>query len=343
MQTWTTRLAALAPREPGGTLATWAFLAYATLGYALGVWLLTRPAPLLAALGVLLTAHTLVIAAYFIHEFAHMTVFRARATNERFGAIMAWITGACYASFDSLRRKHLRHHADRADIITFDYRGFLRRLPAPLRGLVFALEWLYIPAVELLMHGFVIALPFISAERRGERGRVLRVLAIRLALFAALGFYAPRALWLYALAYLLFLSVLRFVDAFQHTYEAYPLLDSGKPPEMPARDREYEYRNTYSNLVSAAHPWLNLLTLNFVYHNAHHARASVPWFRLPALHRELYGASDPQVLPMRELLRTYHRNRMARLLGGDYGTVGEGPGRADGFVGAVGVSFLTAV
>ncbi|OBS09250.1 fatty acid desaturase family protein [Acidihalobacter prosperus] len=343
MQTWTTRLAALAPREPGGTLATWAFLAYATLGYALGVWLLTRPAPWLAALGVLLTAHTLVIAAYFIHEFAHLTIFRSRTTNDRFGTLMTWITGACYAPFDNLRRKHLRHHADRADVVTFDYLAFLKRLPVPLRKLVVALEWLHVPAVELIMHGFVIVMPFISHEQQARRGRVLAILAIRVVLFGALGLYAPRALWLYALAYLLFLAVLRFVDAFQHTYVAYPLLASGKPPDMPARDREYEYRNTYSNLVSVAHPWLNLLTLNFVYHNAHHARASVPWFRLPALHRELYGASDPQVLPMRELLRTYHRNRLARVLGGDYGAVGEGRGRADGFVGAVGVSFLTAV
>ncbi|AOU99125.1 fatty acid desaturase [Acidihalobacter yilgarnensis] len=343
MTSLTPRFAAFAPREPGGTAVTWAALAYATLGYAFGVWLLTRHNPALNAIGILLTAHTLVIAAYFIHEFAHLTIFRQRTMNDRFGTMMTWITGACYAPFDNLRRKHLRHHADRADVITFDYRAFLLRLPTPLRRIVFALEWLHIPAVELIMHGFVVAMPFISPEQRTRRGRVLTILAIRLTLFAALGGYAPRALWLYAIAYLLFLTVLRFADAFQHTYEAYPLLASGKPPDMPPRDREYEYRNTYSNLVSVHHPWLNLLTLNFVYHNAHHARASVPWFRLPMLHRELYGEHNPQVLPMRELMRSYHRNRLARLLGDGYGEVTEGPGRADGFIGAVGVSFLTAV
>ena len=36
------------------------------------------------------------------------------------------------------------------------------------------------------------------------------------------------------------------------------------------RDREYEQMNTYSNVTSLRHPWLNLLLLNFPYHNAHH-------------------------------------------------------------------------
>lgn len=318
-------------------------ITYALAGYAGGTALLFSPHTALNLIGVLLLCHALVIAAYLIHEFAHLTVFRSVRLNDGFGTLMAWLTGACYARFDDLRRKHLRHHADRADVITFDYRGFLRTRPAWVRKLVYALEWLYVPAVELIMHGFVIALPFFSAHHRAQRGRVLAILAVRLALFVAMAVYAPRALVLYALTYLLFLTVLRFIDAFQHTYEAYPILASGKMPDIPRRDREYEYRNTYSNLVSARYPWLNLLTLNFVYHNAHHARASVPWHRLPALHRELYTGDDPQVIPVRELLRTFHRNRLERILGEDYGEVGVGPGRTEHFVGAVGVSFLTAV
>jgi fatty acid desaturase len=318
-------------------------IAYALAGYGIGIWLLTANNYLVNAGGVLLLSHALVIAAYLIHEFAHLTIFKSAELNEAMGGLMSWLTGSCYARFGDLKRKHLRHHADRADVITFDYRKFLRQRPAWVRKLVLGLERLYIPAVELIMHGFVIALPFFSPYHKSQRARVLLTLAVRLALFALLGWYAPRAVALYALAYLLFITALRFIDAFQHTYVAYPILANGKMPDIERRDKEYEYENTYSNLVSLGHPWLNLLTLNFVYHNAHHARASVPWHQLPALHRELYGDSDPQVIPMAELWRTFHRNRLARILGDDYGMVTSGPGRADTFVGAVGVSFLTAV
>jgi hypothetical protein len=48
-------------------------------------------------------------------------------------------------------------------------------------------------------------------------------------------------------------------------------------------------------------------------------------------------------LPLAELLRTWHRNRVRRVLSDDYGAPGQGPGRADAFVGAHGVSFLTVI
>jgi fatty acid desaturase len=85
--------------------------------------------------------------------------------------------------------------------------------------------------------------------------------------------------------------------------------------------------------------------LNFGYHNAHHERPTAPWHRLPAFHRELYSDDYPQVTPVRELLRSFHINRVKRVLAQDYGQVQAPgtPGRADGFLGAVGVSFLTAV
>ena len=109
------------------------------------------------------------------------------------------------------------------------------------------------------------------------------------------------------------------------------------------RDRQYEHANTYSNVISQRHPWRNLLILNFGYHNAHHHRPSVPWYRLPALHKDLYGEACDAVLPLSELLRTWHRNRVRRVISNDYGAPAQGPGRADNFVGAHGVSFLTVV
>jgi fatty acid desaturase len=112
---------------------------------------------------------------------------------------------------------------------------------------------------------------------------------------------------------------------------------------MAGRDRAYEQGNTYSNLVSDRFSWLNTVTLNFGYHNAHHHRPSLPWWRLPALHRELYGEQSLAVLPVRELLATWHRNRVRRVYAEDYGAMGAGPDRAASFVGAHGVSFLTVI
>jgi len=52
---------------------------------------------------------------------------------------------------------------------------------------------------------------------------------------------------------------------------------------------------------------------------------------------------EPQVIACRHLLASYHRHRVSRVLADDYGTVWAVGNRAGGFVGAVGMSFLTAV
>lgn len=340
MQAWkgpqflTTRM-----RQPDGYWPHLAALAYGVLGYGAGVALITSHALFLNGLGVLLLAHALVICAYLVHECAHNTVFRDNAHNARLGRALNWLTGACYGDYRAIRHKHFRHHVDRADVVAFDYRPLLSRHPFALR-LLLALEWAYIPALDLLMHALVLVLPFTMASRHGARGRVLRVALVRLTLFAALGMYAPKALALYALSYLLFLHVLRFMDAFQHTYEVFDSLERERGPEAKRFDADYEHDNTFSNPISLRHPWLNLLTLNFGYHNAHHARPTAPWYRLPALHRALYGEDRTQVLPFRNQLRAYHRHRVARVLNGVDPDIGSGADKGLAFVGVVGVSFL---
>jgi fatty acid desaturase len=206
-------------RESEGVLPNTLALGYAVCGYVGGFALMPATPWWANAIGVLLTAHAMVIAAYLIHEAAHYNLFARAEHNRLAGELMSFIAGGAYVSFERIRHLHLRHH----------------------------------------------------------------------------------------------------------------------------RDRLYEQANTYSNVVSARHPWLNLLTINFGYHNAHHERASVPWYRLPALHRELFGASKRELMSVPEVLRSFHRNRLKRVLDDDYGSVGEGPDRADRYVGAHGVSFLTVV
>jgi fatty acid desaturase len=286
-------------------------LGYGVLGFGYGLALSAAPAVLANLLGIVLLSHAMVISAYLIHECAHNTVFAANRHNALLGACLSWITGSCYARFEDLRRKHFRHHVERADVIRFDYRRRIIKRPL-LAKLLAALEWAYIPAVEIMLHGLVVLMPFIDAYYKPQRKRVLLILAVRTALFAALAWYAPRLLLCYPVAYMLFLIVLRFMDANQHTYDLIETHDEAPLPNSERRDRRYEFQHTYSNPISMRFPLLNLITLNFAYHNAHHERPTVPWYRLPALHRELFGDERSHVLPFRGLIRAHHRHRVER-------------------------------
>jgi len=328
-------------KYPDGLWPNVCALLYVALTWSGGLYLITLDAIAPNLLGVLALAHGMVIASYLVHECAHNTIFRRIEANRRLGALLLWVNGSCYASYGEIRRKHFRHHVDRADVVAFDYRPKLAAHPRLLQ-LLNILEWLYIPAVEIVMHLLVIAMPFVLDDRRGDRLRVLAVLAIRTGLFAALAWYAPRVLLLYPLAYLLFMTVMRFMDTHQHTYEVCETLEQPREPAAAQRDRAYEQRNTFSNLFSRRHPRLNLLVLNFGYHNAHHDKPNEPWHRLPALHRRLYGEQSRQELPIGNLLQAFHRYRVARMLNGDNPDSGVVDARGRDFIGVDGVSFLTA-
>ena len=328
-------------RDREAAMANGAVLLWVTAGWLASFALMGAAPVVLNILGVLLCTHTMVLAAYLLHEAAHQTLCRSRAMNQCSGEAMNFIAGSAYASFERIRHMHIRHHMDRADITCFDFKGLLRRRPQ-LRRMLEAAEWCYIPATEILMHLQVVWRPFLSQPQRRYRSRSLAMLALRGTLLALLGLWSLKALILYFVSVLLLLHVLNFFDAFHHTFEQFFVAADQRVP-LDGRDHAYEQANTYSNLISVRFPWLNVLTLNFGYHNAHHERASVPWYRLPAYHRTLYGERSSAEMPLAELLRTWHRNRVRRVSRGDYGVPGQGAGRADGFVGAHGVSFLTVI
>lgn len=339
-------------RYPDGVWPNTFALAATVLLYPLGLGLMMAGPVGWNLLGLACMVLSLTWSAYFIHECAHQAIFKSASANARCGVFMSWLNGSCYARFDDMRRKHMRHHVERADVITFDAKGYLLKSPGWLRGSVLALEWAYIPAVEYLMRGFVMAMPFRTAAKGATGAARLRILVIAFVRFsglALLGVVSLKALLLYCLAVLVFITLLRFADCFQHTYIAYPILDDTPLPKEMIRDRAYEQANTFSDVVGVGGGWttrlLNMVWLNFGFHNAHHDRPTMPWYRLPAYHRELYPADYAQVVTVGALLRSFHVNRVKRILADDYGSVaavGE-PGRANGFLGAVGVSFLTAV
>lgn len=328
-------------RDREAAFANTTMLLWVSIGWLLSFALMGNAALLVNIIGVLLCTHTMVLAAYLIHEAAHQTLFATRGANLAVGEGMNFIAGSAYASFERIRHMHIRHHVDRADLSCFDFKGLLQRRPA-LRRALEVMEWGYIPATEILMHLQVVWRPFFVPSQRSHLPRSLLMLLVRCTLLVLLGLWSLKALALYCVAVIAQLHVLNFFDAFHHTFEQY-FVAAEQPVPMQGRDQAYEQANTYSNLISTRFPCLNLLTLNFGYHNAHHQRASVPWYRLPAYHRSLYGERSTAVMPVLDLLRTWHRNRVRRVGSDFYGATGGGLSHVDDFVGAHGVSFLTVV
>jgi fatty acid desaturase len=319
---------------------------FAIVGYALGVYMLFSNHWLVNIAGVLLTAQSLIISAYLLHDFSHWSIFKTPELNRSWGMFMSWINGSCYSTFEEIRSKHMHHHVDRADVLTFNVQHLMRDMPSFARKIIKSLEWAYIPALEILMHFLVIILPFIKPEWHYKRPRLLAILLIRVPIFALMAWWSIKAWLLYLLAYGIMLTALRFADAFQHTYDVFLEADlaqaGGKIKDEKLRDRAYEQANTFSNLTSLKHPWLNLIFLNFPYHNAHHEKPVAPWYQLPQLHQQLFGDSPLlPVIPMSKLLLAYHRHRVKRLQSDDYGVLTNDS--ANAFIGAAGVSFLTAL
>jgi len=316
-------------------LLAWAYILAA---YILGFAAIMSETVWMNILGVVFLAHSMVIAAYFIHECAHDSLFKKSRHNRIFGEILLWITGASYSDYEAIKHKHVRHHMDRADIVSFDFRERLLKYPKTLK-IIQVLEYFYIPALEIMMHALVIILPFIKVSRKHLRSRVITVLVLRVAFFTALASISPKVLLLYPVAYVLFLTVMRFMDVHQHTYDLYETLDQERGDEVKQYDRAFETRNTYSNVLSLKYPWLNLLVLNFSYHNVHHDQQMQPWYRLPKLHKKLYGEDKTQVLLFSNLLNSYHKYRVERIVNSDAADSDVHKGKD--FIGVDGVSFLT--
>ncbi|MEM9266369.1 MAG: fatty acid desaturase [Cyanobacteria bacterium P01_F01_bin.13] len=311
-------------------------LTYIVVGYGVSIGSITASSWLINILGVLLLTHTLVWAAYFVHEFIHGTVFRGPKLNALGAQVMLFLTGSCYCRYWPLARYHLAHHKNRADFSAFSMGDFLRSLPKPLLTLIEALEQLYFPAIDFILRWFCALSPFLGETHKDDRWRNGGLLLIRGSLFVALAWYSWQTTVLYFIAYLCFLNILRFMDCFQHTYT---VVQMGRP--MPQFSPGYEERNTYSNLVLGRWHWLNLLFLNFGYHNAHHQVIYCPWHLLPQLDAELYPARYPQRVSLGSLVKNYHQFRMQRLFGEKSSVVETDDGLDfKSFYGDIGVSFL---
>lgn len=299
-------------KRPEGLVWHGGAVVYAVAAYALGVLGLFQPSWVLNLASVPILAHAMTIAAYLVHECAHNTIFRKQGHNLTLGRFMTWLCGASYGTFEDIRYKHFRHHVDNDDVVWFDYERFFLTHPRTLRT-TRALEWAYVPAHDLLMHAVMAFTAFVIPQRRGQRSRNLSVLLIRAGLWLAMLWFAPKAALLYVVAYMIMVHVLRFMDSLQHDYDYHLTLFSNE--RAPHRgDAEYEQEHTFSVPLSLKHEWVNWLVLNFGYHNAHHARPDEPWYRLPGLHRELFGEDPQAVVPLSAQLKIMHRGRTKRIV-----------------------------
>ncbi len=298
-------------KDPAGLRFYGVATAYAVVGYVLGFVGLFQEAVWVNALAALLLAHAMTIAAYLIHECGHNLVFVHSRHNAMLGRAMSWLCGAAYGTYEDIRYKHFRHHVDNDDVVWFDYDKFFSKHPL-ITAATRWLEWLYIPAHDLIMHAVMVFTSFVIPQRRQQRSRNVTVIMIRGGLFLALALLAPKAAFLYVVAYLLMMHVLRFMDSVQHDYPySTTLFETSASPHKG--DKKWEQEHTFSNPISVKFPWLNWLTLNFGYHNAHHANMNLPFYRLPQLHFEMTGNDPLKVVPFSSQLKLYHRNRVSRV------------------------------
>jgi len=297
--------------EPAGMLYHGGALLYALAAYAFGWYGLFTGSGWVFAASVLLLGHGMVIAAYLIHECGHNTIFRDNGANARLGRFLNWICGSCYGTFEDIRYKHFRHHVDNDDSVWFVYEDYLERHPV-LTRVIRALEWFLVPAHEFLMHGLMMFSAFIIPQRRDQRPRQALVILLRVGGFVALLVLWPWAAVGYALAYLLMMHVLRFMDMLQHDYGNNPILYQENAPSRHG-GRKTEQDHTFSNPLSFRHDLPNWLVLNFGFHNAHHHRPTVPWYRLPAYYREHISDDPASVIPLSKQLKIYFAHRVHRV------------------------------
>jgi fatty acid desaturase len=319
---------------------------YAVTAFLLGFAGLLHGLWIVNVVATILLAHGMVIAAYLIHECGHNLVFTNSRHNAMLGSVMSWLCGAAYGTYEDMRYKHFRHHVDNDDVVWFEYDDFFEEHPLVMK-VARTLEWFYVPAHDLIMHVIMVFTSFVIPQRRNQRVRNVMVIAIRGGIFLLLIIYFPKVAVLYAFAYMLMMHVLRFMDMLQHDYPYNPtLFEYVQPPHKG--DDEWEQEHTFSVPLSLKYPRLNRITLNFGYHNAHHADMNVPWYRLPALHAQLTGNDPDRVIPFASQLKLYHRNRQLRVYNPHPGNYPKGAdylrmARAgEGAIGGNAASFLTS-
>lgn len=302
------------------------------LSFIVGVALIVTSSVWTSAIGSILFCWSMIAAWYLVHDCSHQLVFKSKTANRVLGEISSAIVGTLYFSFSDYVRDHSRHHIEKVDIVGVDIRALLLTSNKFVRSFLLALEQEYVPAVYFYVKFFYLQ-DILKRGTKTERVRVLASFALYLSFGVMLIALSTVSIAWVFLAVAVRIHVIRCIDAFQHSFEE---LDDANP--RPTRgDSNFEQLHTYSFPVSVKHQWLNVLILNFGFHNAHHALPSCPWYRLPKLERTIrkfqvqYSEETgmPDYLPIQAMLVPYHKHRVARTLSIGQGTPRDGDGNFD--------------
>lgn len=265
-----------------------AVLIYIVIGYAAGiVTLICSDSIFMLSVATLLLAHCLCWSGYMHHELCHYSVFKELKWNVRVGRLLDWLSGACYWTFEELREQHIKHHVYKVDYdIASD---IMKRIQANriLEGTLLWSEYFYIPLHAYIVHWRSVLAPWWKSERKAMRCRTALIIVIRAIYFYTLyHLRGPSILVCYFLAGSISIQIIRFTDAFSHTYEVVPL-------DAPRKylSKSYDMANTYSiefvtdrNMAAVVKLFAQLIHvgffLNFNFHNQHHYATQRKWYEL---------------------------------------------------------------
>ena len=280
----------------GWLAVLWTWTSIAAIFALLAIW----PNILTFMLAVILLGGRQLALFILAHDAAHGTLFRTHALNDVVGDWLA--ARLIFNDVARYRAHHLRHHAHTGTDADPDI-SLVRPFPATRRSLIrrFLRDLSGQTGVRRLVAQFLMDIGVfgytVAAEvdrlpragrssadyvRAGLRNFLPSVLA-QIALAAVLAAFGQ--LWLYsawALAYLTTFSLyVRVRSMAEHActeQSAHPMRNT---------------RTTRAGLVSR----MTFAPLNVNYHREHHLLASVPWYRLPRVHRLLRERGHVEAAP----------------------------------------------
>lgn len=286
--------------------------------YSGGIGLIITDKPLFLVFGTISLSLSMLLSWYLSHDCAHLLVFKAKKYNDFLGELLSWINGLAYFRFHEYRKDHLRHHLEQVDLAGVNVSKVLSKLPYPCGKITIFLEQCYIPIIF-----FIIKIHNIIGVIQSKNiSYIIRVILVGLVSLLFLFWLAITHWWspfLYFFAVIIRIHSVRFVDAFQHSYVQIDPSNRNKP-----QDKLYEQKNTFSYPVARQFKFLNLIILNFGFHNAHHAVPGCPWYNLPKINEIILNYKitekgslkingEPHYVRFSELIYCYHKKLKERL------------------------------
>ncbi|CAF1177736.1 unnamed protein product [Adineta steineri] len=287
-------------------------ITYMVGGYILALYcLMYIDSFLMSLIATLLLTHVMVVALAISHECIHSCMSYSLWFNHAVGELSLVMSGALYVPFSELQRQHKEHHSTQAAIDSYLVSHILSTWPQWLCVVILPLEACYIPVLSFVSWWRTLIVPLYVEKYRYLRARIIIMFILRHIFFYVMWCIRPTSVVCYFIAHVLFIDIMRVYDAYHHTI---PFVSRGTM--LPKRDIYYEQQTTYSTVFgwhTTIRRVLDLVFLNYGYHNAHHFYPRVPWYRLHELDETMYPKSNGHIIRLPGVLKEYHRRRLDRI------------------------------